>query len=286
MSKTSAIERHKMSVSYFNRYVQGIILVSALLLCSLTLNGDSHAAFFGEVKTGLQNIAIDRYGYSLYVPVDYTPQRVWPLVIALHDEGEKGEDYIQTWVQEAKKRGMILFCPTYPAPRDVPFDNDKRILRLKQLIQSQYEVNPKKVLLTGSGFGGHYAFYLGLRYPSQFTAVASVGNGVEGRFAKLFSMSYAKAHRLPFAMLTTVTDHSADSEANGALNAIRARGYKVDIVKAGELKDLNSPEVSAYILDWFDQASEVYEKEAALEKRSFSVKERLLEWVDQFLQNR
>ena len=88
-----------------------------LMGCFLILSQNSMADFFGQVKTGLQYIASDRYGYSLFVPSDYSPEQSWPLVIALHDEGGKGEEYIQTWLEEAKKRGLILLCPTYPVPR-------------------------------------------------------------------------------------------------------------------------------------------------------------------------
>jgi predicted peptidase len=158
--------------------------VSGLLVfswCVFFSSPPAESAYFGEVKTGLQNVAGDRYGYSLYIPEEYTPDRSWPLVIALHDRGGRGEELIQAWVSEAKQRGFIVFCPTYEEPRgEALFDHDKRLLKLKQEIQSQYEIDAGRILIAGSGIGGHYAFYLGLRYPKEFSAVVSIGNAVTG----------------------------------------------------------------------------------------------------------
>src|SRR3990167_3781860 len=95
--------------------VRILAILTALFFCSFHERSD--AAFFGDVKTGLQNVAEDRYGYSLFVPENYTPDRKCPLVMALHDQGKRGEDYIQVWLEAAKERGFIVLCPTYEKPR-------------------------------------------------------------------------------------------------------------------------------------------------------------------------
>ena len=241
------------------------------------------ADFFGQVKTGLQYIASDRYGYSLFVPSDYSPEQSWPLVIALHDEGGKGEEYIQTWLEEAKKRGLILLCPTYPVPRDNPFDNDKRILKLKRLVEHQYLINPKRILIVGFGFGGHYAFYLGFRYPSEFSSVASIGDGLIGRFTKMFRTSYAEVHRLPFLMLVPTNAELQTSEYLEELEAMRKRGYRIEVSRADGWEANKSFIGNSYILGWFDQAAR--DRERQNEQRSPKVKEKVLEWLDQLFQN-
>lgn len=259
-------------------------LLTFCLLCFF--DKASHATFFGEVKTGLQNVASDRYGYSLFIPPEYTPDRSWPMVMALHDSGARGEDYIQVWQEAAKQHGVIVFCPTYEEPRSgLPFDHDNRLIRLKKEIQSQYEIDPRRILVTGFRSGGHYAFYLGLRYPNEFTAIASIGNGVEGSLKKLFTFSYAEVHQLPILLLVEHENQITDSkETMAQLELLQTKGYSVETVEAEKSSDFKNPNTNSYILEWFEQVSA--ERETGLKKRSFSVKQKFYEWVDGLLQNR
>ena len=264
--------------------IRTVFVLILFFLCSFYRPGS--ATFYGEVKTGLQNIASDRYGYSLFVPAEYTPDRKWPLIMALHGEGARGEDYIQTWTEAAKQRGMIVFCPTYEEPRSgLPFDHDNRLIKLKRAIQSEYEIDPSRILIAGFENGGHYAFYLGLRYPKEFSAIASIGNAVKGSFEKLFTFSYAEVHQLPVLMLVDHENQAVDSEKTATeLKAIQERGYLIETVEAENANDLKNPNTNSYILEWFEQISS--EREAGLQKRSFSMKQKFYEWVDNLLQNR
>lgn len=260
------------------------ILTVFFLFCPLSPKGS--ATFFGEAKTGLQNVAEDRYGYSLFVPQEYNPEQKWPLVIALHDEDERGEDYIQTWIDAAKARGMIVFCPTYQVLQGgTPYEHDERLMRLKETIQSQYEIDSSRILIVGFGTGGHYAFYLGLRYPKEFSAIASIGDAVQGSFKKLFSFSYAEVNQLPVLILVSESgpiEKSGDTMAE--LELFRKKGYQIEVVEAERAEEIKSPTANSYILEWFDQVSR--ERGERLEGRSWNVKQKFYEWVDQLLQNR
>ena len=260
-------------------------VVFFILLFFATFQKSGDATFFGEVKTGLQNIASDRYGYSMYVPTGYTPDRTWPLVVALHAEGGRGEDYIQSWIETAEKRGIIVFCPTYEHPRSgLPFEHDERLIKLKRSIQDQYEIDPNRILIAGFGTGGHYAFYLGFRYPKEFTSIASVGNGFQGVLQKLFSYSYSEVYQLPVLMLLKPGDKAEDSEMSEQLNEIKNRGYLLEVVEAENPKDLENPNTNSYVAEWFAQVST--QRETGLKERPFSVKQSFYEWVDNLLQNR
>ncbi|GEM_PF-1464465 len=270
---------------FFNVKVRQLAIVFFVLLFFGTFSHTSTATFFGEVKTGLQNVASDRYGYSVFVPQDYTPDQKWPLVLALHDEGKKGEDYIQSWIEAAKKRGMIVLCPTYEYPRNgLPFEHDERLIGLKRSIQTQYEIDPNRILVTGFGNGGHYAFYLGLRYPKEFTAIASIGNGFKGILQKLFNYSYSEIYQLPILMLVKPDEKMKDSEMLEQLKEIQKRGYLLETVEAENPKDLENPDTNSYVLEWFRQVSA--EREANLKERSFSLKQTFYEWVDNLFQSR
>lgn len=271
----------------FRRVRSGIKLLILCGFCFLSsFSRTIDATFFGDVKTGLQNVASDRFGYSLFVPEEYAPDRKWPLVVALHDEGKRGEDYIMTWLDAAKERGIIVFCPTYEEPRSgVPFDHDERLLKLKRAVQEQYEVDPHRTLIAGFGRGGHYAFYMGLRYPQEFSAIASIGNAIEGSLKKLFSYSYAEVHQLPVLFLVEREEEITNSEDTlFELETFRQKGYSIETVEAERASDLKNPMTNSYILEWFEQVSEV--REAGLKERPFSIRQSFYEWVDRLLQNR
>ncbi|MET0677402.1 MAG: phospholipase, partial [Bradyrhizobium sp.] len=65
--------------------------------------------------TGLshhQNELGNRGGFSLYVPEYYTPERAWPLVVALHGGSGNGRNFLWSWLRDARSFGAILVAPT------------------------------------------------------------------------------------------------------------------------------------------------------------------------------
>ena len=59
-----------------------------------------------------QNEPGSRGGFSLYVPEYYTPDRAWPLVMALHGGSGNGRGFLWSWLRDARSRGAILVTPT------------------------------------------------------------------------------------------------------------------------------------------------------------------------------
>ena len=53
-----------------------------------------------------------RGGFSLYVPEYYTPDRAWPLVMALHGGSGNGRGFLWSWLRDARSLGAILIAPT------------------------------------------------------------------------------------------------------------------------------------------------------------------------------
>ena len=58
------------------------------------------------------NEAGSRGGFSLYVPEYYTPDRAWPLVMALHGGSGNGRGFLWSWLRDARSHGAILVAPT------------------------------------------------------------------------------------------------------------------------------------------------------------------------------
>ncbi|OGW81160.1 MAG: hypothetical protein A3G33_09960 [Omnitrophica bacterium RIFCSPLOWO2_12_FULL_44_17] len=258
-----------------------IVFVLSLIIL-LTSYRLASATFFGEVETGLHHNEEDRYGFSYYIPKNYSSDRLWPLMIALHDSGGKGKDYIQAWIDYAEQRGVILLCPTYQEPREVSYDIDKRLLNLITDLKSRYEVYPSRIWIVGSGFGGHYGFYLGTKYPKEFTASASIGNGLEGILSKVFNLSYAEVNKVPALVIVAAGSFASQKDSQAKLEELKSQGYSVEVVEMDNLDRAQPADIYPYIFDWFIQTAKLREKGKSV--RSGVVKEKFLEWVDGLFQ--
>src|SRR5450755_1771614 len=58
------------------------------------------------------NVPGCRGGFSLYLPEYYTPDRAWPLVMALHGGSGNGRGFLWSWLRDARSFGAILVAPT------------------------------------------------------------------------------------------------------------------------------------------------------------------------------
>src|ERR1700732_5369753 len=98
-----------------------------------------------------------RGGYSLYVPEYYTPNRAWPLVMALHGGSGNGRGFLWSWLRDARSFGAILVAPTATGGTSnkstwalMGEDSDTpNLTRILEIVRSRCNVDPTKLLLTG-----------------------------------------------------------------------------------------------------------------------------------------
>jgi phospholipase/carboxylesterase len=123
-----------------------------------------------------------RGGFSLYVPEYYTPDRAWPLVMALHGGSGNGRGFLWSWLRDARSHGAILVAPTAtdnPSPKNtwalMGEDTDSpNLARILETVRGRYNVDPQRVLLTGMSDGGTFCYVSGLESASPFTHLAPV----------------------------------------------------------------------------------------------------------------
>src|SRR5260221_7992497 len=116
-----------------------------------------------------------RGGFSLYVPEYYTPDRAWPLVMALH--GGNGRGFLWSWLRDARSRGAILVAPTATGHTWASMGEDTdtpNLGRIPDFVRGRWNVNPTKLLLTGMSDGGTFCYVTGLESSSPFTHLAPV----------------------------------------------------------------------------------------------------------------
>ncbi len=118
-----------------------------------------------------------RGGFSLYVPEYYTPDRAWPLVMALHGGSGNGRGFLWSWLRDARSHGAILIAPTATGSTWSLMGEDTdtpNLVRILDLARSRWNVDSSKLLLTGMSDGGTFCYVTGLESTSAFTHLAPV----------------------------------------------------------------------------------------------------------------
>jgi len=120
-----------------------------------------------------------RYRYQVYVPSSYDGSRAWPVVLFLHGAGERGDDgLLQTTVGIAA--AIRRYPERYPAivvmpqaPRDSFWAGPPGDAALAALDRTcaEFNVDPKRMYLTGLSMGGHGSWYLGYHHAERFAAL-------------------------------------------------------------------------------------------------------------------
>src|SRR5450631_3549685 len=118
-----------------------------------------------------------RGGFSLYVPEYYTPDRAWPLVMALHGGSGNGRGFLWSWLRDARSHGAILIAPTATGSTWALMGEDldsPNLVRILEHVQQRWNIDPTKLLLSGMSDGGTFCYVSGLEGASPFTHLAPV----------------------------------------------------------------------------------------------------------------
>jgi hypothetical protein len=132
------------------------------------------ASGFGTEASRLLNDYESRdQRYQLYVPRDYNPDRLWPLVLFV----SPGDDPLgwRFWQKPCEEKGAF-FCAAYGAGNNCPAGQRLRIiLDAFDDVRRHYKVDPDRTYLTGFSGGGRMACTIAFALPEYFGGVAPVG---------------------------------------------------------------------------------------------------------------
>ena len=180
------------------RNLGGIPAASAVLAIILTLPfvGCHGAARQSDGSPMLQTFATgivpktidlngETYRYAVYVPPDYSPRHPWPAVLFLHGAGERGDDGekqttvgIGKAIREHPERFPCLVIMPQSRP-DVRWDAPMQALALAALdaAQTEYNIDPRRIVLTGLSLGGYGTWAIGAQHPDRFCALLPICGG-------------------------------------------------------------------------------------------------------------
>jgi predicted peptidase len=149
---------------------------------------DTASAPVAEVATGFINKTLAdgecMKQYVVYVPLGYSRDRDWPMIVFLHGAGERGSDgLLQTEVglgtairRNAQRWPAIVLMPQ--CPKDQFWDSILGDLdRAMEQTRNAYRVDPDRIYLTGLSMGGYGTWIWGALKADTFAALMPICGG-------------------------------------------------------------------------------------------------------------
>jgi pimeloyl-ACP methyl ester carboxylesterase len=150
--------------------------------------------------------------YHLKLPPEYTHNRAYPVVIVLHNAGEKARDMLARWETHAADHGYVVAAPDWSQGFGggeygyTEREHDGVLDTLRDL-RRRFQIDSDRVFLFGLGEGGKMAFDVGLAHPDLFAGVVPMCVG-PSHFPRAY---WRNAQYLPFYAINGT--RAGDSQA-------------------------------------------------------------------------
>ena len=198
-----------------------------------------------------------RGGFSVYVPEYYTPDRAWPLVMALHGGSGNGRGFLWSWLRDARSRGAILIAPTATGTTWALMDEDTdtpNLVRILDAVRSRWNIDSTRMLLTGMSDGGTFCYVTGFESTSPFTHLAPVSATFHPLMAEMADAERLRG--LPVHIVHGKLDWMFPVQvARQTSQALSAAGANVIYRELDDLSHCYPREMNAEILQWLNGAA-------------------------------
>ena len=193
-----------------------------------------------------------RGGFSLYVPEYYTPDRAWPLVMALHGGSGNGRGFLWSWLRDARSYGAILIAPTATGNTWALMGEDTdtpNLARILDSVRGRWNIDSEKMLLTGMSDGGTFCYVSGLESASPFTHLAPVAATFHPLMAEIADAERLRG--LPIHLVHGRLDWMFPVQvARQTHQLLAAAGADVTYRELDDLSHTYPREMNAEILKW------------------------------------
>ena len=150
------------------------------------------AAQFATAETGFLDRSITfngkTYAYQVYVPLSYTPERQWPIIVYLHGNEHQGTDGMRQTnapISDAIREHREWFPAIVVFPQAQPdtrwSDSSMQDLVLAELDRtiSDFHGDTRRIYLTGFSMGGSGSYRIAFHHPNRFAALLIVAGRVQ-----------------------------------------------------------------------------------------------------------
>jgi len=193
-----------------------------------------------------------RGGFSLYVPEYCTPERSWPLVMALHGGSGHGRGFLWSWLRDARSLGAILVAPTATGSTWALMGDDTdtpNLARILDHVRGRWTIDARRLLLTGMSDGGTFCYVTGLQSSSPFTHLAPVAATFHPLMAEMADAE--RLRDLPIHITHGQLDWMFPVEVARQTKALlSAAGADVTYRELDDLSHCYPREINADILGW------------------------------------
>ena len=196
--------------------------------------------------------------YVAYVPEDYTPDRSWPVHIALHGGGSQSwRACDRNWGEEGPSaEGMILICPGASKSANwwMP-QGEKAILETLALFRSRYNIDTDEISIGGASSGGFGAWHAATKFPWLWRA-AIVRCAATPRLPEaLENLGEVPAFVVHGNADMTISVHNSRM----AYSLLSATGHPVEYVEVEGMGHAFGRKYNPQILDWLDHQERSFE---------------------------
>ncbi len=206
----------------------------------------------GQPPTGVIHVTRGGYhgGFSLYVPEYYSPDKEWPLIVALHGGSGNGRDFLWTWVREARSCGYLLVAPS--AAGDTWGDGDDQgLLQILTWLGRQYRLAENRILLTGLSDGATFGLLYGLAHPNVYRAIAPLCGVLHPANALIGNLERAKG--VPIYLVHGALDFLFPVQlARMTRDTLAASGADLEYRELADLSHTYPRSENVRILRWFE----------------------------------
>lgn len=196
-----------------------------------------------------------KVNYLTFLPKSYSAKgdKV-PLIVFLHGSGERGADLnkVKAWGPPAivEKDPNFPFMVVSPQVPEGQWWDTYLLKSMLDDVLKRYNVDPKRVYLTGISMGGYGAWDLAIRHPEYFAAVAPIcGGGLARMAGRLKDVPVWAFHGLK-------DDAVPEQESARMVEALKAQGGNVKytvLPEAGHVEAWVHAYGEAGLFDWFAQ---------------------------------
>jgi pimeloyl-ACP methyl ester carboxylesterase len=147
--------------------------------------------------------------YLVQVPPEYSHGRACPVLIVLHNYGDKPKDLLQRFQPFAARHGFLLVAPNWNDLGDDGYTYSREehaaVVDVLRDVRRRFQVDSDRVFLFGLGQGANMAFDVGLAHPDLFAGVMPMSGGPYYQAERY----WRNAQYLPFYVING--DHAGES---------------------------------------------------------------------------